>query len=310
MTLQRAHSREIQLESAGGTDVLEACGAAKELEDAGKYLDAAAALAPYWSGPGCEPADVGGPCERAHLHLRAGSITGWLGKVQGLAGYQEKAKDLLGRSVYLFEQDGDDEGAAEARTAMAVAYWREGAFSEAGAVLDAVTSNGAAVGRRAMLHALLAKALVARSAGRYVDAAEALRSAEPLLSPEDPPRTYCTFHNGRAASCHFLAVSTGLVDFLERAEHDYLAASGYAELVGGNDYFLGAVENNLCLVYLQQRKYDAAREHALRSIRLYEGVGNWKATASSYESLARVCAAEEDFAPPPTAPTRRPRRVA
>jgi tetratricopeptide (TPR) repeat protein len=275
--------------------VVAVCAAARALEEGGRYREAAEAMADYWPGPGYQPRFEGSSLERAHVYLRAGSLTGWLGKVQGLAGFQEEAKDLLGRARSLFEAAGDGEGAAEATVAMAVAYWREGSFEEARALLDSVVDAGAVAGRRGTLNALLARAMVERSVGRYSDAADVLRQVEPLLTPDDSPVTHGTFHNGRAATYHYLAVATGLTDFLERAEQEYMATSYYAELAG-NGYLHGVVENNLCLVYHLQGKPRAAHEHAVKSIGLFEAACNGRAAATPYESRARVYTSEGNLA--------------
>ena len=293
MTLEREHSRGADALAAAG-EIMAACRAARELEDAGLYREAAGVLADYWAGPGHEPRHVIGVAERAHLYLRAGSLTGWLGKVHGVAGYQERAKDLLGSAAALFAEAGDFEGAAEATVAMSVAYWREGAYREALALLDSVIENRDAGGRLVRLNALLAKAMVERSAGRYNDAAEVLRAVEPLLTPDDSPRTHCAFHNGRASTYHHLALATGLGDMLERAEHEYVATSYYAELVD-NKYYLGVVENNLGLVYLRQGKFGAAHDHAEKSIGLFEEAGNGRAAATPYDTRARVFIAEGNY---------------
>src|SRR6185503_15528416 len=92
------------------------CRRAKELEEAGEYEAARAAMSPFWQRIGDRP-DVEGrsAMERAEVFLRAGTLSGWLGSARQIPGAQEFAKDLISEAARLFEESQQSERAAEAR---------------------------------------------------------------------------------------------------------------------------------------------------------------------------------------------------
>ena len=63
--------------------------------------------------------------------LRIGAIAGWLGSTDQIAGGQETAKNILTRSIDIFEGLGKAERVSEARGDLALCYYREGSFDEA-----------------------------------------------------------------------------------------------------------------------------------------------------------------------------------
>ena len=92
------------------------CEVAKQLEKVGEYHAAAEAMAEFWPDQDEDPRigdlDTG---TQAAVLLRIGNLVGFLGSADQAAGRQERAKDLITRSVELFEMDGDNVRAAEAR---------------------------------------------------------------------------------------------------------------------------------------------------------------------------------------------------
>ena len=67
----------------------------------------------------------------ARVLLRAGALTGWIGRSQQSEGAPETAKNLIGESLATFQALREDENVAEALTELSVCYWREGAYDEA-----------------------------------------------------------------------------------------------------------------------------------------------------------------------------------
>src|SRR5437588_5656760 len=108
------------------------CRLAKQHEDAGEYEAASEALAELWQGVGVRPnlEDLNVETQ-AHVLLRVGMVTGWIGGEKQVAGAQEAAKDLISESLRMFESLGDQTRVGEARSDLARCYWREGAFNEA-----------------------------------------------------------------------------------------------------------------------------------------------------------------------------------
>ena len=163
------------------------CEVAKQLEKVGEYHAAAEAMAEFWpdqsEDPRIENLDA---ATQATVLLRVGNLTGFLGSADQAAGRQERAKDLITRSVELFEMSGDNVRAAEARGDLALCYWREGAYDEARINLrDALGRIGEA---RADVKAvlLIRAAMVEVWTRRLQNGLTFLNAAEPLVnSTED-----------------------------------------------------------------------------------------------------------------------------
>src|SRR5229473_2960609 len=108
------------------------CRLAKQLEKAGEYEAACEALGEFWPERS-EPPKLDELDEqmRAEVLLRVGALAGWLGSADQTEGSQETAKNLITRSVEIFQELGQSEKLAEARGDLALCYWREGSYDEA-----------------------------------------------------------------------------------------------------------------------------------------------------------------------------------
>src|SRR5438105_4472791 len=108
------------------------CELAKQLEKAGEYEAACEALSEFWPEPDGPPklSDLN-EATKAIVLLRAGALSGWLGSTAQAPGSQEMAKDLITRSIGIFERLGQNLEAAEAHGDVALCYWREGSYDEA-----------------------------------------------------------------------------------------------------------------------------------------------------------------------------------
>lgn len=92
------------------------CRLAKQLEKVGKYEAAYEALSEVWPDRNESPKLVGLDDEqKAGLLLRIGAIAGWLGSTDQTAGGQETAKNILTRSIDVFEELRKAERVSEAR---------------------------------------------------------------------------------------------------------------------------------------------------------------------------------------------------
>src|SRR5438309_1535947 len=120
------------------------CDLAMQLEKAGEYEAACEALSEFWpkrDGP-LKLNDLD-EATRAEVLLRVGALAGWLGSTDQTEGSQETAKNLITRSIDLFQRLGLSERVAEARGDLALCYWREGSYDEARATLvEALYSLG------------------------------------------------------------------------------------------------------------------------------------------------------------------------
>src|ERR1051326_953592 len=109
-----------------------ACRLAKKLEKAGEYEAGREALAEFWpqvdQSPKVEDLDDFG---KAEVLLRIGALIGWLEGANQTDGSQETAKNLITKSIEIFERLGQIHRVAEARGDLALCYWREGSYDEA-----------------------------------------------------------------------------------------------------------------------------------------------------------------------------------
>src|SRR5205814_363618 len=105
---------------------------AKKLEKAGEYGAAYEALSEFWpereSDPNLNDLDE---ATSAIVLLRVGALSGWLGSTDQAPRSQETSKDLVTKSIEIFEKLGKTLEAAEAHGDLALCYWREGSFDEA-----------------------------------------------------------------------------------------------------------------------------------------------------------------------------------
>ena len=108
------------------------CDLAKQLEKAGEYEAAREALREFWPERDGPPVlDQLDEATKAEVVLRVGALSGWLGSADQAARSQETAKDLVTKSIEIFDGLGRTKEAAEARGDLALCYWREGAYDEA-----------------------------------------------------------------------------------------------------------------------------------------------------------------------------------
>src|ERR1700694_1275728 len=86
------------------------CRIAKQLEKAGEYEAACEALSEFWpERKGLPKLDDLDEPAKAEILLRVGALAGLLGSADQTEGSQETAKDLITRSVEIFEQLGQAE---------------------------------------------------------------------------------------------------------------------------------------------------------------------------------------------------------
>lgn len=151
--------------------VLLLCRLAKQLERGGDYEGAREALTELW--PTVEDRQLVEGLDdetRAEVLLRVGAVTGWIGSVRQIEGAQESAKDLISESTGVFEELGLEARVGEARSDLALCYWREGAFDEARVTLEQALIDIGTSNTELKAIALLRKAIVERSSTRLNDA--------------------------------------------------------------------------------------------------------------------------------------------
>ncbi len=268
------------------------CRIAKQLEKAGKYEAAYGALNEFWPDRNGSPKldDLDEPM-RAEVLLRVGALAGWLGSAHQAEDSQETAKDLITKSIAIFEQLGESTRLAEAHKDLGICYWREGSFDEARIHLrDSLTwLKDENDDLRAVI--LIWFGLVEGDAGRLHEALRLYNEAAPLIEKSDDHAVKGTFHNQFGLVFRRLAAPENREDYLDQALIEYAAASYHFE-EAGNDHYLARVENNLGYLLFTIGRYKDAHQHLDRARRLFLSLKDIGTAAQVDETRARTLLAE------------------
>jgi len=268
------------------------CRLAKHLEQAGDYLAACEALADLWQGVGRCPMVEGLDDEtKAQVLLRVGALTGWLGSAGQIEGSQEAAKDLISESLRMFDELGKRNEVGEARSDLALCYWRAGAYDEARVTLQEALDefDEGDIEQRAI--ALLRKALVERASKRLNEALRIYDQAAPLFDEMTDHLLSAHFHHGLANVLKDLRAAENREDYTDRALIEYAAASFQFEQAGHTRY-QACVENNIGSLFGIIGKFDDAHEHLDRAQMLMTRLKDNVHLAQVDETRARVLLAE------------------
>jgi len=268
------------------------CRLARQLEKAGEYEAACEALREFWPEHHGQPR-LGGlePLTSAEVLLRVGALAGWLGSAHQTGESQEKAKNLITRSVEIFEELRDAERVAEARADLALCYWREGALDEARINL-ASAINGLRDDDSDLKAVIFMRAGMVEVDGQRLD--EAMRfynEAAPLLERSEDHALKGAFHNEFGLVFRRLAAPENREDYLDKALIEYAAASFHFEQAG-NERYLARVENNLGFLFFTIGRYKDAHHHLDRARLLFLELKDAGTVAQVDDTRARTLLAE------------------
>ena len=272
------------------------CRLAKQLEKAGKYELAFAALSEFWPDGNESPnlADLDTD-QKAHVLLRIGAIAGWLGSTDQIAGGQEIAKNILTRSVEIFEGLRLAERVSEARGDLALCYYREGSFDEARVqlmtALDVLPE-----GNDELEAILLVRAgIIEERTRRFNDALELYRRAAPLVERSNDHALKGSFHFEYGHVLGWLAAPENRQDYLDQALIEYAASSFHYE-EAGNELALARVELNLGFLFFKVGRYSQAHQHLTLARHLFVRLKDSATVAQVDDTRARTLLAEGHFA--------------
>ena len=272
------------------------CRLAKELTELGRHEEARSLMSPLWSGIGERPVlDDLDQDVAAEVLLRVGILSGLIGSVRQIEGVQEIAKDLISESKRRFDELGDEEKIADAQTALAVCYWREGAFDEARVLLREVLERcpDSYIEQRA--RAFLNTSVVEISTMRFNEALRVLTSAGPLFDQINSHVFKGNFHNQLALVLRKLGTLEQREDYTDRAIVEYAAASYHYEQAG-NKRYRASVENNLAFLLFTIGNFGEAHKHLDHAQRLFAGLKDSGNIAQVNETRARVLLAQGKIA--------------
>ncbi len=283
MSLKTQNKQEIR--TGWEWHVRRRCDNARQLEMAGDYDSARAALACVWNKIGERPTlEKLAEDTQAEVLLRVGALSSRLGSVRQISGAQEFAKDLLAESQRRFEQLGDQDKVSDALRDLALCYWREGALEEGRVLFRESRSNAISPINR--LKAMIDSTTVEISSGHYQEALYFLDQAKPLLEQAD---------DAYISSYH---IQLGLVhrklDDVDTALIEYSAASLHLELAGHKRY-LGIVENNVGFILFELGRYEEALTHFEKARAIFVRLKDTGHVAQVNDARARVFIAQRRY---------------
>jgi CheY-like chemotaxis protein len=268
------------------------CRLAKQLEKAGEYEEAREALEEFWPTEGDTPKLEGLDREHgARVLLRVGSLIGWLGSAHQADGAQESAKDLLTKSLRIFEELGHSEGIAEAFADLGICYWREGAFDEARINLESALANLTVHNPELKAVIAIRTGLVEIAAHRLSDALRIFNECAPIVESLTDDAVKGTFHNLFAVLLRRIARLENRDDFLDRALIEYAAAAFHFEQAG-HIRFQGCVDINLGFLFFTLGRFPEAHQHLDRARDLFIAISDSVHLAQVNDTRARALLVE------------------
>jgi tetratricopeptide (TPR) repeat protein len=256
------------------TDVI---ATATELESQGRYREAVKTLSPFWAGPGHPPNEPITDEEGCQLWLRAGALTSALGATSQQRGWQEQAKDMLTVTSEYSGKAGYQEVWLEAQKELGNCYWREGAFGEARAILEAaIDASNVATTTGLLLRINLT--MVERSEQRYEEALNMLLPLQAPVAASDNHALRGRFHNALALSHKGLGdLGSAIVEMKECCVQ--LTLAEHKPLLTGAEINLGNWN-------IAASRFDIALEHLNRAISLADSMDDFVHLAHARDSAA------------------------
>ena len=288
MTLRASLLRELEnpnLSVDGRAEL--ACEVARDFENKGQYDGACKALSNYWPRIGEAPQLAGLEQNTVgEVLLRAGVLTGIIGSQRQIPDAQETAKDLLTQSHTIFEARRNQKKIAEARTELALCYWRTDDVNEARDCLKQALSL-LTIDSELKAKAILRLSIVEHAAERDHKAFRILTKHAPLFHRINNHMLRGSYHVNLGNRLENLAESGKHGDYIDRALIEYAAASYHFELAEHRPY-LANVETNLGYLYFKIQRFEEANEHLDRARRIYVSIKDARTAAQVDETRARI----------------------
>jgi tetratricopeptide (TPR) repeat protein len=248
-------------------------------------------MRPFWRGVGANPNTDGlDPTAAADVLMCAGILTSWIGSKNQVSDAQETAKDLLTRSISIFEANRDVTKVAVAESEIAYCYWREGAVNEARSwlqeALKRLSFEGASRAR-----ALLKLSTVEWTAGRFREALELLNQNESLFRKITNPTIRGGYHSELAIIHRNLATTENRMEYFRRAVSEYKEAEKQFRLAH-NEIYRADVINNVGFLLFKLGHHKEAHKYLDEARRLTTRFKDKARTAQIDESRAQVLIAE------------------
>jgi tetratricopeptide (TPR) repeat protein len=248
-------------------------------------------MRPFWRGVGATPdtADLDA-ATAADVLMCAGILTSWIGSKNEVPDAQETAKDLLTRSLSIFESNRDLTNAAVAQSEIAYCYWREGSVNEARSWLQEALKRLRFEGA-ARAKALLKLSTVEWTSGRFREALELLNQNESLFRKITNPTIRGGYHSELAIIHRNLATTENRVEYFRQAVTEYKEAEKQFGLAR-NQIYRADVINNVGFLLFKLGRHKEAHKYLDEARRLTIKFKDKARTAQIDESRAQVLIAE------------------
>ena len=272
-------------------EALVRCRTALDQKDREDYAGAQDTMRPFWRGVGTTPNTIDlEPSTAAEVLMCAGILTSWIGSKDQVAEAQENAKDLLTRSISIFEANRDETKVAVAQSEIAYCYWREGSVNEARSwlqeALKRLRFEGASRAR-----ALLKLSTVEWTSGRFREALELLNQNESLFRKITNPTIRGGYHSELAIIHRNLATTENRTEYFRLAVNEYKEAEKQFELAC-NQIYRADVINNVGFLLFKLGRHKEAHKYLNEARRLTIKFKDKARTAQIDESRAQVLIAE------------------
>jgi tetratricopeptide (TPR) repeat protein len=226
---------------------------------------------------------------QAEVLWRVGSLSGWLGSANQIAGAQEFARDLLTDSIILFESLGQQDKRAEAMGDLALCYWRSGAQDEGRALFQQALET--AQTPQTKVRTLTNASTVEISSGRYGGALALLNAAAALLGEVSDDWIHGAYYYQRGSAY----LSLGGTENLDHALIEFSAASMHLSKAGHIRHLAG-VENNIGFIHMLLGRATEALTHLDRARGIFVSLKDPRMVAQVNDTRARVFLTEKRFA--------------
>lgn len=295
MTL--ADERLKELDSPSLTEhgrILLRCAVAADLIHKGQYEAAREALGELWPGVGERPnVKRLPPVIAAEVLLQCGVLTGWLGRLRGVEGAQEKAQDLITEASRKFQSQGRREKVSESQYELGVCYWRLGAYDEARVIMREALEplTGADIELKAKI--LIRRTIVELCENKFYEALNILNEARPVFeSANDALRG--RWHGQMALVLARLADAEGDTSYTDKAIIEFTAAIYHYEQAG-HERYCATNRNNVAMLLYRLGRYRDAHEHLDRAGATLHRLKDAGLLAQVDETRARVFIAEKKY---------------
>lgn len=270
------------------------CRVAAEYIYAGQYEAARDVLSDLWRGIGQHPKlDKLTPLVTAEALLQCGVLSGWLGSTQQMADAQEKAKDLISEAHHIFYALNQQVKVSEAQYELGMCYWRTGSYDEARVVLEEAIKPLEEKEAELKAKILIRRTLVEVWVGKYHEAWEMLKEAEPAFETSSDALKG-RWHGQMGLVLRRLGIAERRTDYFDRAIIEYTAAIYHYEQAG-HERYCGTNLNNLAFLHYKLGRYQEAHKHLDHARKIFASFADPGNIAQVDETRARVLLAEERY---------------